>query len=43
MHWLYGLLIVLSLPICIGFIHGFLEAVRRPRPRLRLVVFDLDR
>jgi hypothetical protein len=43
MHWLLGSLIVLSLPILIGFVRGFIEAFRRPRPRLRLVVFDEER
>lgn len=43
MRWLCGSLIVLSLPICIGFAQGFVEAFRRPRPRLRLVIFDPDR
>jgi hypothetical protein len=40
MYWLIGSLIMLSLPILIGFVQGFIEALRRPRPRLRLVVFD---
>jgi hypothetical protein len=35
-------LALISLPILIGFIRGFVEALHRPRPRLRLVIFHND-
>jgi hypothetical protein len=35
-------LVLLVLPIAIGFVRGFVEALHRPRPRLRLVIFDND-
>jgi hypothetical protein len=44
MLWILGTsLTLLSLPIAIGFVRGFVEALHAPRPRLRLVTFDDNR
>ena len=41
MTWfIVGLLGLVVMPIVVGFIQGFVEALRRPRPRLRVVCFD---
>lgn len=43
MKWLLVPLLVLSLPIFVGFVQGLVEGIRRrPLPRLRLVAFEED-
>lgn len=41
MSWLLGAsLALLSMPFVVGFVQGFVEALRRPRPRLRVIFMD---
>jgi hypothetical protein len=38
--FIVGLLGLIVMPVGVGFVQGFVEAIRRSQPRLRLVCFD---
>lgn len=41
MSWLIGVsLALLSVPFAVGFVQGFVEALRQSRPRLRVIFMD---